>query len=314
VIDDHLSRIIREFLEEVFSWSEGSALPPFEDIFTMIDLSANTGHHLGSKYSPARLRAMRRFLIYRLFHTLNARFSDSSAAINGMIDHLVVGKQCQFVVLNWDIVLERYLGERHIGYDYLPPLQPWLDASHGPGLGIVKVHGSANWVYCGNCRTAFYADSKLALNIRVDIRASDLALFEVHEPERLQIDSEFRECRRCQCPDSVGSHIATFSYRKSFRTQVFQAAWREAERVLTAAPRWIFVGYSLPEADYEFKHLLKLAQLTHRDRQKRITSVLLDDTAAACRYHALFGPDIEICQGGLGAFVRQQNGAGAGRS
>ena len=31
--------------------------------------------------------------------------------------------------------------------------------------------------------------------------------------------------------------------------------------LLQQADRWVFIGYSLPQADYQFKHLLKSAQL-----------------------------------------------------
>jgi hypothetical protein len=42
---------------------------------------------------------------------------------------------------------------------------------------------------------------------------------------------------------------------------MFQKSWFEAEQLLMDAERWIFIGYSLPPADYEFKYLLKRTQL-----------------------------------------------------
>ena len=39
--------------------------PDLEDLFTCIDLSANSGRHLGNKHSPAVLRTVRRALIAR---------------------------------------------------------------------------------------------------------------------------------------------------------------------------------------------------------------------------------------------------------
>ena len=36
--------------------------------------------------------------------------------------------------------------------------------------------------------------------------------------------------------------------------------------LLRKADRWIFIGYSLPAADYEFKHLLKRVQLSRKKR------------------------------------------------
>jgi hypothetical protein len=59
---------LRTFIYDAFDHKETAAAkywPHLEDIFTCVDLSANTGHHLGSKYSPSDLRIVRRALIVR---------------------------------------------------------------------------------------------------------------------------------------------------------------------------------------------------------------------------------------------------------
>lgn len=43
-----------------------------------------------------------------------------------------------------------------------------------------------------------------------------------------------------------------------------------AESLLQQAKTWIFIGYSLPAADYEFKYLLKRVQLSRRIPPKLI--------------------------------------------
>jgi len=45
---------------------------------------------------------------------------------------------------------------------------------------------------------------------------------------------------------------------------MFQKSWFSADRLLRSAKRWIFIGYSLPGADYEFKYLLKRVQLSRK--------------------------------------------------
>jgi hypothetical protein len=75
------------------------------------------------------------------------------------------------------------------------------------------------------------------------------------------------------CNNAVASHIATFSYRKSFRTAAYPAIWSEAENILANSKKWIFIGYSLPEADFELKHLIKNAEL--RFRHKKINMILM---------------------------------------
>lgn len=64
---------LRNFVESAFGQDPGSDpkdWPDLEDIFTCIDLSANTGHHLGPKYSPSYLRTVRRGRIVRIIRML----------------------------------------------------------------------------------------------------------------------------------------------------------------------------------------------------------------------------------------------------
>jgi hypothetical protein len=49
---------------------------------------------------------------------------------------------------------------------------------------------------------------------------------------------------------------------------MFEQSWLSAERLLRDADKWVFIGYSLPPADYEFKHLLKRVQLARGDDNK----------------------------------------------
>jgi hypothetical protein len=70
----------------------------------------------------------------------------------------------------------------------------------------------------------------------------------------------------CFCSKEValGARIATFSYRKALEFPMFQKSWFAAEELLRDAEEWIFIGYSLPAADFEFKYLLKRTQLSRR--------------------------------------------------
>ncbi len=106
------------------------------------------------------------------------------------------------------------------------------------------------------------------------------------------------------------------SYRKSFRTHAYASVWRRAERMLADADQWIFVGYSLPEADYELKHLLKVAQLQMADRstrRKKIIDVVVKGGGPTCeKFKQFFGPDAVTCHtGGLKQYVARLNMRGA---
>ncbi len=51
---------------------------------------------------------------------------------------------------------------------------------------------------------------------------------------------------------------------------MFQRSWLFAEKLLHESKRWIFVGYSLPAADFEFKYLLKRVQLSRKTKPDSI--------------------------------------------
>src|SRR5437899_2967584 len=51
--------------------------PEFEDLFTCVDLSANSGHHLGANHSPSVLRTVRRALISRIIRMLRKAYDDA---------------------------------------------------------------------------------------------------------------------------------------------------------------------------------------------------------------------------------------------
>ncbi len=77
---------------------------------------------------------------------------------------------------------------------------------------------------------------------------------------------------------------------------MFQKSWFAAEELLRDARKWVFIGYSLPAADYEFKFLLKRCQLS---RQKSPEFVVISGggkrAAAATyeNYRRFFGKKIQ---------------------
>jgi len=82
-----ITEVIQQFLRDVFGWRPGEPLPSLEDYFTCIDLSANTGHHLGIKYTPKMLRAIRRMTIHRVMQILD-RPHRSSPVIAALLKSL----------------------------------------------------------------------------------------------------------------------------------------------------------------------------------------------------------------------------------
>jgi NAD-dependent SIR2 family protein deacetylase len=322
-IDLIITEVIRDFLAGVFGWRDGNELPSLEDIFTCIDLSASTGHNLGFNSEPRVLRALRRMLIYRIFSILD-QYYDSSDDIKKLLKAFCNSHnsyyRCNFIVLNWDIVLEKHLRLLYdfIEINYCTPCYDWHDprSLQGyEGVPVCKMHGSSNWVYCDNCKSIFYdLDAKLSLHLRAGLEKSDFDIFRQIKSDAA--NENLPDESRCKlCGNKVSTHIATFSYRKSFRTSAYSSIWYHAERLLANSDHWVFIGYSLPEADYEFKHLLKSAQLrkqcSETSNKRRIEVVIKNDSDTCKKFKKFFGYNmIHKCyNNGLSDYVSRLNPA-----
>jgi hypothetical protein len=99
----------------------------------------------------------------------------------------------------------------------------------------------------------------------------------------------------------LGARIATFSYRKEISIPQFQMVWQQAFSALRDSSNWLFIGYSLPEADFEFRHLLKSAEKAGCVNTPKVLRVILkNDHDAGGRFKRFFGiGDGHIDQRGL---------------
>lgn len=107
---------IRTFVDQAFG--EGASRgsddwPEMEDIFTIVDLSANTGHHLGPKYSASELRVVRRSIIVRMIRMLSKVYSRrqkkpdcSWNALENFFEEFNTANSA-VLSMNWDTVFER---------------------------------------------------------------------------------------------------------------------------------------------------------------------------------------------------------------
>jgi len=155
-------------------------------------------------------------------------------------------------------------------------------------LHLLKPHGSTNWLYCDACReTIWFPPSETEKVAKTLFRRGDwsqMAMKGVSIPSVLS-----PSCPHCGA-ESLGTRFATFSYRKALDFPMHSASWRTAEDYLKKAVDWVFIGYSMPAADFEFKHLLKRVQLT--ERQRPIITIITGGSGAEAteaRFKKFFG-------------------------
>lgn len=308
-----------EFLKEFVSATFNGGLdtphtdwPELEDIFTLIDLSANTGHHLGRDYSAANLRVVRRAMIVRIVRMLeqtyksqlSRRATPTSAALNTLFDDLQL-ENTSVLSMNWDLVIERGVAKRqsveHVDYGNRaravrfenddvktrPRPRPEYEVLH-----LLKPHGSINWLYCDACRELFWVRPAQTEGVaRTLFQQRDWYAVLGQPPTMAPPKSIQPNCPHCRS-QSLGTRIATFSFRKALDFPMHAATWSTAEAHLKRASHWVFFGYSMPAADFEFKYLLKRVQLTERTTPE-ITVITGGDPPAAQdtinRYKKFFG-------------------------
>ena len=157
-----------------------------------------------------------------------------------------------------------------------------------PRLRIAKIHGSINWLYCDNCRSMYWFPPDESLKIADQILGPEE--WKRIAPRAPANAKEQLECDHCERV-KLGTRIATFSYRKALDFPMFHQSWNNAETLLVNARRWVFIGYSLPAADYEFKYLLKRIELARANNPPDIILVTGGDAADITRknYRRFFG-------------------------
>jgi len=252
-------------------------------------------------------------LNYRIMSILNKRYDrseDIELLLRNFLGDEYLGTNCNFVVLNWDIVLEKHLSNvvRQCVIDYRIPYSDWYTLKTNPvgtGIPVCKMHGSSNWVFCDRCKKIL-ADitDKLALTLRAGLTKSDFSILGKDRSD-LDIDMQLQKCESCGYP--ISPHNETFSFKKNLNKKSYKEIWRSAKNFLANSDHWIFIGYSLPEADYEFKHLMKVAQLQRSSfavGQRQIDVITKDDWKAYQKYGCFFGNnEINFYNGGLSDYV-----------
>lgn len=278
--------LLKLFVSDVFAGGrqlEAEEWPSLEDIFTSIDLAANTGHNLGKKYAASELRTIRRALIVRMSRMLWRKLRDGREGrsrerrtLSQFFARVNVADTA-FLSMNWDTVVEHELGKQgtsafDYGFDAVPATFTnstvrLREVAHNARVAhVLKPHGSINWMYCDCCGKLFWFTPRFSDAIASRLfKESDSDLVERLTGERPPKPVRPGICPACSA-QSLGTRFATFSYRKALDFSMHLATWHRAEEVLQEAENWVFVGYSMPPADYQFKHLLKRVQLSRRAR------------------------------------------------
>ena len=343
-LEDGLSErreCVLKFLREALNVDEEKVTLE-EDVYTPIDRCISDGIGLKS-YSLADLHKVREDLGslvgYAIRNKLGYVHDQKGDYVREFARHLVekASVRAQLAVgvenskaakdydplavisLNWDILLDNALNDALHAKDngmrgdydpfgvvdyccYISSVDPgesrirtglWSLGCRGYNVKFLKIHGSMNWLQCSNCQQMFVGfNEKLILRI-------------IKEP---------LYCRHCEKQGNnslLRGSLVMPTFLKDLRNFQIKLVWQNSAIEIMEARRLVFIGYSLPFADFEFRQVL--SRMVHKDA--KIDVVLWEGASddekrtyqEECnRYKAFFSNhDVSFESEGVVEFVRK---------
>lgn len=277
-----------------------------EDVFTSFDIISRNRDFFHD-YSPQEVEDIkesikRLFVFYFSKHCRDHLYLDDNY-IN-FCSYIKKMEDPSIISTNWDVLLEEYFNRQRIKYElcFNDRYYSWTEEKQHKSSKIkyIKIHGSINWFRCMKCGK---------INISNIDQCGDY-LFD---------DSRSEKCSSCKQVSSdsqiLQPQIITPTMMKSFGNQLFINLWASAREQLSRAKHVIFVGYSMPIADFDFRYLLhqtvsKKAKidvvLYHDDNPHGISDKKIKNLLPEKRYRDLFASnDIHFYYNGFGEFFKK---------
>lgn len=317
---------LRRFLEDDLRIRvDGVPDAVLEDIYTPIDRCIADGTSLKSK-SASDLAHIRNQLQFLISTAIAKRISDGGTRtgndyIRKFAKYIVkkASKRAELakdtesakaakdydplsiISLNWDIILDNALHNelesdcsKRGDYDpfgvvdyccYISSIRAndsrvrsglWTLGCRGYNVKLLKLHGSMNWLKCPNCQRLFveFGDKQEILNLIGEMNC--------------------RHCEQFDIKNKLSGSLVMPTFLKDLSNFQIKLVWQNAGVEILEANRLVFIGYSLPQADFEFRQLL--SRMVHP--QASVEVALFSDGSAGSersfleekkRYEQFFG-------------------------
>ena len=297
------SGLICEFITKIYGLTgEAAKNLALEDVYTPIHQSV-ARHEWLKGYSPQDLWDLERSLTKGIANALNidiGEFDSPESFLYKFVTHLInratPGGSDTVISLNWDIVLDRRLfltlmqdtgrtdEEGNCVVDYCcqctglgnedDRILPGILAMKlkRPRIKLIKVHGSLNWLTCRQCH-------RLYVN-----KTEKIGRTEFSQPHTC------RHCKKAALGEpKLSASILLPTFQKDMNERHIQQIWNQAALDLSEAAKVVFIGYSFPFADFDFRALIT----KHLPARTAVEAVLYtsDETnGIGDRYTDYFGP------------------------
>jgi hypothetical protein len=114
----------------------------------------------------------------------------------------------------------------------------WTLGARGYNLKLLKLHGSMNWLQCSRCQQLFVSfDEKINIPNYINARLC-------------------RHCEKRNVQARLQGSLVMPTFLKDLSNFQVKLVWQNAAIELMEADHLVFIGYSLPQADFEFRPML----------------------------------------------------------
>ncbi len=312
-IQDERIQKVKEFIDDIYYQTAQNKYPNIEDVLSLIDYVIQNKDSLSRSYFFEDVVEIKNNLIYLISKVIKDTISKSEVTktkpSRDFVEKIYAlsKNNCHISIIstNYDIILDNSLLEKGRSCNYEIRLRSsiYLDPRHEKTvkvqgkpsweyqrltngtinqgeIALLKIHGSLNWFYCPKCQ-------------EIDIAIPS------NETKELLADQSRFICENIYCTSNYEPLIVTPTMLKVYDNPFLQKLWTESENKISNADQLVFIGYSLPEADYHIRSLL-IKGLAKNNKNPKIVVIdkkMKNEEDATSikkveeRYMTLFGTD-----------------------
>lgn len=311
-VSEYKSAVMSFLVDTLYVSPEHAQTVSLEDIYTPMDRCLADGLCLRNK-STAQLREVRAKLEYLISLAIDNAI-DSTSANSGYVHSFakflvrqaaIRAEKAQnepnadaakkwdpfaIISLNWDVLLDNALYEALERQDqgmtgdydpigvvdyccYVSSIESWQKriraglwtlGSRGYNVKLLKIHGSMNWLQCSQCQRLF-----------------------VGFGEKINIPAHINEktCRHCFThghKTKLQGSLVMPTFLKDLSNFQIKLVWQNAAVEVMEARHIVFIGYSLPHSDFEFRQML--TRMVHKDASIHVVLFCSDADEGNSRY------------------------------
>lgn len=225
-----------------FNCKEFGSFPNVEELLSQMMVNEqlfDSSHQYRGTFTREALGDLQRTLLLSIsdwFHEISEGLDYDEPGVKWLVEfrNHIERENVAIISFNWDLVLDKLLfGEKLNKASYGFPLEPFKRPV------LIKPHGSLNW---------FEADPGEHL------KPTAKFLLSREDGERVFAFKKFRAPRGER---EYAPLIVPPVYLKKFEKHVFQALWRSCTKLFSTADEVVFLGYSMPVADFHSRYIMR---------------------------------------------------------